>query len=166
MDPVANAACDRCGTFSDDRRAPGSRQLCPACLAHVATSARFWPSRYVTGLGVLLNPTPEAVLLALDWQRAGDPKQARQMWLNAGILGLCYLALLFSSVEVPAVVAGGVGIGIGLWLGRSFHEPSERLRAAGAQSANRFLPVLFTILAFGLIVVAKVLMMPDELLEP
>jgi hypothetical protein len=166
MEPLANAACDRCGTFSDERRALGSRQLCPACLTHVATSARFWSSRYVTGLGVLLNPTAAAVLLALNWQRAGDPKQARQMWLNAGILGLCYLALLLSSVELPGGVTIGVGIGLGLWLGRSFHEPSERLRAAGAQSANRFLPILFTLLAFGLIVVAMVLMVPDELLEP
>lgn len=166
MEPAASAACDRCGTFSDERRALGSRQLCPACLAHLATGARFWSSRYVTGLGVLLNPTPAAVLLALNWQRAGDPRQARQMWLNAGVLALCYLALLLSQVEVPGAVTLGVGIALGTWLGRSFHEPSERLRTAGAQSANRFLPILFTLLALGLVVGAMVLTTPDEVFQP
>lgn len=166
MNQPATAACDRCGTFSDERRALGSRSLCPACLTHVATGARYWSSGYVTGLGVLLNPTPAAVLLALNWQRAGDVKRARQMWLNAGILGLCYLALLFSSVELPGGVTIGVGIGLGVWVGRSFQEPSERLRAAGAQSANRFLPILFTLIAFAALIVALALTMPDEGLLP
>lgn len=166
MTEPATAACDRCGTFSDERKPLGSRSLCPACLTHVATGARYWSSRYVTGLGVLLNPTPAAVLLALNWQRAGDPKQARQMWVNAGILGVCYLALLFSSVELPSGVTIGVGIGLGVWLGRSFQEPSERLRAAGAQSANRFLPILFTLIAFAAVIAALVFTMPDEGLMP
>ncbi|MEW6433287.1 MAG: hypothetical protein AB1730_17425 [Myxococcota bacterium] len=167
MNQPATAACDRCGTFSDERRALGSRSLCPACLAHVATGARYWSSRYVSGLGVLLNPTPAAVLLALNWQRAGDPKRARQMWLNAGILGVCYLALLFSGVELPGAVTIGVGIGLGVWLGRTFQEPSERLRAAGAQSANRFLPVLCTLIAFAVVIAVMVFTMPDEgIFEP
>lgn len=166
MEPAATAACDRCGTFSDERRALGSRSLCPACLAHVASGARFWSSRYVTGLGALLNPTPAAVLLALNWQRAGDPKQARQMWLNAGVLAICYLALLFAPVEVPGGVSIGVGIGLGVWLGRSFKNASERLQSAGAQTANRFLPILFTLIAFAVLVVAIALVSPDEVLEP
>jgi hypothetical protein len=84
MEPVANAAYGRGGTFSDECRAPGSRQLCPACP----------------------------------------------------------------------------------WPGRCFDEPSERLRRAGAPSANRFLPVLFTLLAFGRLVAAVALMTPEEVHEP
>lgn len=159
---AASAACDRCGTFSPDRKPLGSRQLCAACVTHVAQGARFWSSRYITGVGVLLNPTAAAVLLALNYQRLGEAAKARQMWINTVVLLLCYGALLATDVEIPSGVLLGVGIGLGLYLKRTFHESWERLRAAGAQSASRVLPVLFTLLVLAAFVTALVFLTPGE----
>jgi hypothetical protein len=162
MERPASPACDRCGTFSEERRALGSRQLCPACLGHLATSARYWWSGYVTGVGVLLNPTAAAVLVALNWHRAGDAARAKQGWLNAGLLALCYAAVLFSRVDLPMGLTLAAGVGLGLSVGRSFRLPSEALRVAGAQSANRVLPVLLTFVTMGVLLVALAVLNPDS----
>jgi hypothetical protein len=151
----AQAACERCGSFSEERQPLGSRRLCPACVAHLATSTRTWSSRYVTLLGALLNPTPAAVLLALNWQRLGDARRARQLWFTAAILGSAYLAFMCSSLELPAAALIGVGVGLGTTLGRSYQDPSARLRQAGACSANRLLPVVVSVA----VVVAVALLM-------
>jgi len=163
---AAGQPCDRCGTFSPARKALGTRQLCAACVEHVVSNGRFWSSRYATVLGAVLNPTATAVLLALNWQRLGEPAKARGMWINTGVLLLCYLAIIFSNVELPTPVTLGAGIGVAVVMGRGFDATWATLEAAGAQKANRFLPVVFTLLAFVAVAVVMVLTTPDPLFEP
>jgi hypothetical protein len=133
----------------------------------VVKGGRFWSVRYVTVLGALLNPTATAVLLALNWQRLGESGKARQMWINASVLLLCYLAILFSNVELPTPVTLGAGIGVAVVMGRTFDATWATLESAAAPRANRFLPIVFTLLAFGAVVVAMVLTTPDDgIIEP
>lgn len=160
--PLAAAAvttpCERCGSFSDKLAPLGTAKLCPACLDRVLASERFWPAGYLTGVGVLLNPTLSLVLLSLNHRRLGDLKAARAWLIGAVVLGALYVGIMLSDLPIPNSALYPASAIAGFSIGRTFKPQWETLKAVGAKRANVWLPPLLFVLAlFGIAVVAAFL---------
>jgi hypothetical protein len=154
---AAATPCERCGTFSDALTALGTAKICRECIARVVANERFWPSGYLIGVGVLLNPTLSMVLLSLNHRRLGDAKQARNWLIGAVVLGMAYTAIVLSDAPIPGGVLFGASAGAGFTIGRTFQPQWEVLKALGAKRANVWLPPLFALLVLlGLGVIALV----------
>jgi hypothetical protein len=149
-------ACTRCGTFITGPSAfeLGERRWCAACVEVLKREVRLWPYGYVLGVGALLNFVPAAVLLGLNWQRLGETKQARGMWVAAAIGLVVFGALLASGSSKGA--GCGVNLALSVLLARPYREPWKKLKALGFGRANVWLPVVLTVV--GVIVCSVGLM--------
>jgi hypothetical protein len=149
--------CERCGTFSDALTALGSAKICRECIARLVANERFWPSGYLIGVGVLLNPTLSMVLVSLNHRRLGDTKQARNWLIGAVMLGVAYTTIVLTDAPIPGGVLFGASAGAGFTIGRTFQLQWEVLKSLGAKRANVWLPPLFALLVLlGLGVIALV----------
>ena len=93
--------CERCGSFSAEMVTLAARRLCPPCVKRAASAERFWTSRYLTGIGALLNPAAASVPLTLNYRRVGDLKQARTWGILSAALLVFYLAVMLFDLPIP-----------------------------------------------------------------
>lgn len=151
----ASTPCSRCGTFFE------GAGLCGDCLKRLSDGQRYWPAGYLTGIGCLLNPAVASTLLALNYRRLGEEKQARTWAISSLVLIAAYVAIIAFDLPIPGSALLPAGIGAGIAIGRTWQGPWEKLKANGAQRANVWLPPLLTVLAFAVLVIALALTSDD-----
>jgi hypothetical protein len=130
--------------------------VCAECVSRSAKDLRLYPHGYVVAIGILANPVVAAILMAINYSRLGDRDRVRQMAITAVVLGVV-LAIWLALPTAPTWLALPIGVAISTWLARPYRETWHRLKAAGAQRANVFLPIVFVVfgvVALGAIVVA------------
>jgi hypothetical protein len=153
---MASTPCTRCGTFFE------GAGLCSECLKRLSDGQRYWPAGYLTGVGCLLNPAVASTLLALNYRRMGEAKQARTWAIASGVLIVVYVAIIGLDLPIPGSALWPAGIGGGIAIGRTWQGPWEKLKASGAQRANVWLPVVLTLLFFAGLVLLVALTSPGE----
>lgn len=157
-DPLAvtKPACDRCGSFYTEQAvAFGKQALCAACgdlLKAKLLSTRVWSSRYVWGVGILLNGATAAVLVALNWRRLGNAHRERTSWIHAGIASAALMAVILS--PVPQAVGWLTSIFITWFVTRSYGEEWQEHAKLQGPTANRLLPIVFTVAVLAVVLVA------------
>jgi hypothetical protein len=135
------AACARCGAFASELTAVVDRVLCRDCVGRL-TGQTLYSGPAVTAVGVLLNPTPAAVMLALNHHRLGDPK-ARGWAIVAAVLAVVYLVLI--QVDLPNSVFLGAGMAGGFAISQAWNKRWPALETAGFKRRNPWWVVLATL---------------------
>jgi hypothetical protein len=139
-------SCTRCGTFLAGPSAfeLRDRRWCADCVKVLARDLRLWPAGYIVAIGVLLNFVSAAVLMALNWQRLGELRRARVAWV-VSLVGFGVFTVIVAK-DTPTGFGYGVNVGVTLALVQAWRAPWKTLKAAGVRPANRWLPMVLTVI--------------------